>query len=292
MSCQSLYLDPRPTLSTVGVAYAKYYTHGSGKSVSFVHMLKARLRNECLSQKLSVNIEPRLHLPKLLGAFIDLIGKRVAVPFGWALLASHPKGRFMDVGCGAGVAVAMARQLGWDAMGIEIDSAAVLEAQRTSLTIVQGTYEKLKQYECQFDCVMCSHVLEHVHDPLDLLAHLKKAIKPGGVLLLTLPNSLSPMRHHFGANWRGIEAPRHLSIPSELRLLELLVESGFSIQSLSDSGLETASESYRIQRRGLALNSKDIAMARQLDARLLATVAENDFIQFICKSSAVLTPEI
>lgn len=289
-SCQSLYLNPRPSLSSIGLAYAKYYTHGDAKAVTLWHRIKARLRNECLSQKLNVNITPRLHLPKLLDAAIDFIGRRVAVPFGWGWLASHPRGRFMDVGCGAGTSVAIARQLGWDAMGIEIDPAAVLEAQRTGLTIVQGAYQLLKEYELQFDCIMCSHVLEHVHEPIELLTYLKKAIKPGGVLLLTLPNSRSPMRDHFGAHWRGIEAPRHISIPSELRMLELLVKSGFSVQSLSDTGVETAAESFRIQRRGSALNSKDIAMARELKVRLYSSLDSNDFIQFICTLSAGRTP--
>jgi 2-polyprenyl-3-methyl-5-hydroxy-6-metoxy-1,4-benzoquinol methylase len=285
-SCQSLYLDPRPTRSTIGAAYAKYYTHGSAAPVSFMQMMKARLRNECLSQKLSADIEPRLHLPKMLDGFVALIGKRVAAPFGWTSLASHQKGRFMDVGCGAGSTVALARQLGWDAMGLEIDPAAVREARRTGLNLVEGTYEKLTHYAQQFDCILCSHVLEHVHEPRDLLAKLKIAIKPGGVLLLTLPNSLSAMRRHFGANWRGLEAPRHLSIPSESRLLQLLAELGFSTQAFTDSGTETAAESYRIQRRGVAISRQDIAMARQLDMHSLATVHVNDFIQVVCEAPA------
>lgn len=287
VSCQSLYLDPRPTRSSIGAAYAKYYTHGSDGAVSFMQVMKTHLRNECLSQKLSVNIEPRLHLPKLLGGLLALIGKRVAVPFGWTFLASRPRGSFLDVGCGAGLAVRFAQQLGWEAMGLEIDPAAVREARRTGLNIVQGTYEQLTQYERQFDCIMCSHVLEHVHEPHDLLAQLKVAIKPGGVILLALPNSLSAMRRHFGANWRGLEAPRHLSIPSESRLLQLLVESGFLVESVAGSEIGTAAESYRIQRRSLVLSRHDIAKARQHDSYPPAESGGNDFIQFVCVASVV-----
>ena len=225
--CQSLYLDPRPTLTSIGAAYAKYYTHGGIEPVSFLQAMKARLRNECLSQKLCAKIEPRLHLPKLLNGLVSRIGKRVTVPFGWELLAHRARGRFVDVGCGAGLVVGLAQQLGWDAMGLEIDPAAVREARRSGLNIVEGTYERLTQHEGQFDCIMCSHVLEHVHEPRDLLAKMKKGIKPGGVLLLTLPNSLSAMRRHFGANWRGLEAPRHVSIPSESWWFQLLTEAGF-----------------------------------------------------------------
>ena len=285
--CQSLYLDPRPTRSTIGAAYAKYYTHSTAESFSFLNMIKNRMKNEWWSHRLNADIEPRLHLPKLLNGVLAPIGKRVGVPFGWISLANRPKGRFMDVGCGAGQTVGVARQLGWDAMGLEIDPAAVRAAQRTGLNIVEGTYELLTQYEQQFDCIMCSHVLEHVHDPRDLLVKLKTAIKPGGVLLLSLPNSLSALRRHFGPNWRGLEAPRHLSIPSEQKLMQLLAESGFSIKSMANNGVETAAESYRIQRRGSVINRLDITMARRLNIQPLATGAGNDFIKLVCEACTV-----
>lgn len=281
VNCKSLYLDPRPTRSTIGAAYTKYYTHGSASPVSFLQATKTRLRNECLSQTLRASIEPRLHLPRIFNGLITLVGKKVVAPFGWTQLAKQTKGRFMDVGCGAGLTVALAQQLGWDAMGIEIDPAAVRTAQQTGLNILEGTYEQLTQYERQFDCVMCSHVLEHVHDPLDLLEKLKIAIKPDGMLLLTLPNSLSVVRDHFGANWRGLEAPRHLAIPSEPQLMQLLAEYGFSIQSVADDRIETAVESCRIQRRGSIINSQDIAHASQLDIKLRANYVGNDLIKLI-----------
>ena len=285
-NCQSIYLDPQPTQSTVGSAYAKYYTHGNFGTVSFLVILKTRLRNECLSHILSANLEPRLHLSKFWNWLIALIGKRVVVPFGWTQLAEQVRGRFMDVGCGAGLTVSVAQQMGWDAMGLEIDPAAVLAARRDGLNIIEGTYEKLVQYERQFDCIMCSHVLEHVHDPLDFLEKLKTAIKPGGMLLLTMPNSLSALRYHFGADWRGLEAPRHLSIPSEPQLMVLLAELGFSMRSMAGDGTETAAESYRIQRRGSVLNRQDLAMARRLGIRPLAQSASNDLIKLVCVASS------
>ena len=284
-NCRSLYLNPRPTRATIGAAYAKYFTHTTSESTNLLHLIKDRMKNEWWSYSLSANLEPRLHLPKLFSGAITLIGKRIGVPFGWMSLANLPKGRFMDVGCGDGQTVNVARQLGWDAMGIEIDPAAVRTAQRSGLNIVEGTYEQLTQYEQQFDCIICSHVLEHVHDPRDLLAKLKIAIKPGGVLLLSLPNALSALRQHFGANWRGLEAPRHISIPAEPQLIQMLTELGFKVESMADNGRETAASSYRIQRRGLVLSRHDNAMARRLDIRPLEIPVGNDFIKLICEAS-------
>lgn len=284
--CNSLYLDPRPTIQTIGAAYANYYTHTSAESRSVVSLIKDRMRNECWSHKLRTDIKPRLYLPKILSGPLSLIEKRIKKP-SWMLLAELPKGRFMDVGCGAGLTVSMARQLGWDAMGIEVDPAAVHVAKQAGLNVVEATYEKLMDYPQQFDCIICSHVLEHVYEPRDLIQKIKVAIKPGGLLLLSLPNSLSPLRFHFGANWRGLEAPRHLSIPSEQQLIKLLVELGFSVRSFSDNGTETAEESYRIQRRDTVKNQQDIIMARQLVSKFIATQSGNDLITLICKAGVI-----
>jgi 2-polyprenyl-3-methyl-5-hydroxy-6-metoxy-1,4-benzoquinol methylase len=282
--CKSLYLDPRPTRETIGSAYATYYTHGDSSPVSLLGTLKNRLRNECLSRELNANISPRLHLPKMFGWAVALISKRVLVPFGWQQLANQVKGRFIDVGCGAGSTVAIARQLGWDAMGMEIDPAAVITARRSGLNVVEGTYEHLSQYEQAFDFVMCSHVLEHVHDPLDLLGKLKSALKPGGVLLLTLPNSLSCVREHFGAYWRGLEAPRHIAIPSEPQLMQLLSSAGFTVQSVADFRMETVVESLRIQRREVSISREDQVIAQQLDICTEAQPIGSDFIKLICRA--------
>ena len=288
LNCQSLYLDPRPTRSSIGLAYGNYYTHRETKPASLVQEIKERLINEWLSHQLNSNLGPRIHLPKFLHSlFADLItlsGKRASVPFGWAALANRKKGRFMDVGCGAGITVALARKLGWDASGIEIDPTAVLEARRSGLDVVAGGYELLAQYGQQFDCILCSHVLEHVHDPLNLLAKLKAGLKPGGVILLSLPNSLSALRRYFGSHWRGLEAPRHISIPSEPQLVKLLVESGFVIQSKADDELPTAIESYRIQRHGTTLTRYDILKARKLAIQPLKVPYGNDFIQLVCEA--------
>jgi 2-polyprenyl-3-methyl-5-hydroxy-6-metoxy-1,4-benzoquinol methylase len=222
----------------------------------------------------------------MLSGVLSVIEKRIKAP-SWMLLANLPKGRFMDVGCGAGLTVNKARQLGWDAMGIEVDPAAVQVAKLAGLNVVEATYEQLMCYPQQFDCIICSHVLEHVYEPRDLLAKIKVAIKPGGLLLISLPNSLSALRRYFGANWRGLEAPRHLSLPSEQQLIKLLLELGFSVRSVPDSGTETAEESYRIQRRDTVKNHDDIVMARQLVSRLVATPSGNDLISLICETVVI-----
>lgn len=286
VDCQSLYLNPRPTIESVGAAYAHYYTHGDAP-VGIFGNLKYLLRNECLSYRFNVDITPRLGLPSLLRPVLQRIAHYIKLPFGWTFLESAHKGRFIDVGCGDGRTVALAKQLGWKAMGVEIDPAAVTEARRKNLDVVEGTYAALATFPYQFDCIVCSHVLEHVHDPLDLLRILRNSLAPGGMLLLTLPNASSALRRHFGENWRGLEAPRHISIPSELQLRKLLEQLEFEVHSYADNEAPTAAESYRIQRRSQTINREDRHRAQHLKIVPLDTPNGNDFIKFACFAQTV-----
>lgn len=285
--CRSLYLSPRPTAASIGAAYAKYYTHVDGQSVSLLQRLKTRLRNECFSHVLRADIGPRLRIPALMGGVVDRIRRRIVMPFGVAELASSTRGRFLDVGCGSGQMVRLASQLGWNAMGLEIDPLAVKAARQSGLNIVQGAADQLVNFGAQFDAVMCSHVLEHVHDPLNMLSQLKGALRPGGMLLITLPNALSALRRHFGPDWRGLEAPRHLAIPSEPELVTLLEAIGFSVSSQADNRVETAAESFRIRRRSLTLNKEDKRRTTQLEIDPLATPYGNDFVKLVCRLPGV-----
>ena len=286
--CGSLYLDPRPTASTIGTAYKKYYTHDSVEKSSAGFLLKSRLRNECLSRKLKCEVLPRLHLPKVLSPLISMISTQVKMPFGWGVLAKLPKGRFIDVGCGNGQTVAVAQCLGWESTGIEIDSLACARAHSSGLQIIKGDYARLAEFPNQMDCIMCSHLLEHVHEPLDLLRKLQSALKPGGHLLLTLPNSLSKLRYYFRDDWRGLEAPRHLAIPSEAYLIQWLVNAGFEVESVADDALDSAAESFRIIRRAMAVNDDDLRRARKLSQTGILKKGGNDFIKLICRAGLVI----
>lgn len=283
--CQSLYLNPRPTPASIARAYSNYYTHaGPGSSIG-IRGLKLRWKNERLSARFGRNIEPRLHLPSIFQAAVARKGQRIALPFGWQELAGMNPGRLMDVGCGSGSSLILAQQLGWNAQGIEMDSAAVTSARKAGLAVEEGGYEVLRDYPSAFDCITCSHVIEHVFDPVDMIVAMYLALKPGGRLLLATPNANSDVHQHFGRFWRGLEAPRHLVIFSEATLIALLRKQGFLVDSRSDDQLETARESARIARGSSHANSADRAVVRQLQRTLERTPDGHDFIKLLaCKA--------
>ncbi|WP_291011757.1 class I SAM-dependent methyltransferase [Hydrogenophaga sp.] len=279
--CETLYLNPRPTPQSIGRAYASYYTHSGQGTHSMFQSWRQRWKNERLSERFDRNIEPRLNLPRLFRSSIAKRAQRIALPFGWQELADLPPGRLMDVGCGSGATLSLALQLGWKAEGLEMDPEAVRAAQAAGLSVGDGGYERLSQSPSSFDCVHCSHVIEHVFDPRDLLRVVFAALKPGGTLILATPNALSDVHLHFGRYWRGLEAPRHLMIFSESTLSGLLMEQGFVVDSRCDQQLETIRESARIANGNKRIRSQDRAQARQLRQSLDRTPHGQDFIKLV-----------
>lgn len=281
--CRALYLDPRPTPGSISEAYGRYYTHVAGPESGFLQGFKQRLKNEYWSALFQANISPRLGLPGWGKNFSRLLKPWVAEPFGLRQLAQKPTGFLIDVGCGGGNTLELARQLGWQAMGVELDTAAVSVAQARGLHVVQGGYEVLALYKGQVDCIICSHVLEHVHYPVKLLRLLLEALKPSGELLLSTPNGSSYLRDYYGENWRGLEAPRHLAIPDATWLINWLVGEGFSCAEIPSYDVGMMVESERIKRRGLTIISADVNAANHLvRTKNIPLPGKQDIVQIIC----------
>jgi 2-polyprenyl-3-methyl-5-hydroxy-6-metoxy-1,4-benzoquinol methylase len=211
--CSSLFLDPRPAAIFIGKAYTNYYTHDS-KLGGWRDAIKQRLRNECYSQWLNANLGPRLHVPRLMSDIFDSLRNKIQIPFGLDIICSVSPGRILDVGCGSGRILSLARQAGWESTGIEFDPAAVIAARKDGLNVIEGDYRAVATLSQRYDLVICSHVIEHVDNPRLLLEMLGDMVAEGGILALSFPNAQSHLRKRYRGFWRGYEAPRHLSIPA------------------------------------------------------------------------------
>jgi 2-polyprenyl-3-methyl-5-hydroxy-6-metoxy-1,4-benzoquinol methylase len=205
------------------------------------------------------------------------------MPFGLSTLAQLPKGKLVDVGCGNGDMLQFSIQMGWDGIGIELDKQAISSCRKNGLTVIEGSYEKLDDYPSLFDCIICSHVLEHVHDPMAALEKMKLALKPGGILLLSCPNAMSKASQYFGVHWRGLEAPRHIAIPSAHFLRGFLEKIGFQVEQNVFNGFPSLKQSLDIEAQSAALlhdSHKNASTAKQ--ALGSPSPDEVDFIELIC----------
>lgn len=145
------------------------------------------------------------------------------------LLASVPlpdSGEMLDFGCGNGSALRSfaALQPGWRLTGHEWDAhlRATIEAVGPQVRFSSGDIAALDR---RFDLITLFHSLEHVPDPLSLLKTLRGKLKPGGTLLIQVPN--------VWANFYDLLIVDHCSHFAPRNVVELVRQAGFPVARLA-----------------------------------------------------------
>lgn len=229
--CRSAYLDPRPSKETVGLAYTAYYTHRAQhlpSRATAIARWKTAVRNGYMNYKWGMRRRPAF-------PFLARICDAVLIAFPRSVDESQMRGlprpashrRLLDVGCGNGEFLGLAREAGWRTMGLDFDSQAVAAARKLGLDVREGGIDLLSYEVDCYDALTLSHVIEHVHEPLQLLSECRRLLKPGGYFWIETPNVASYGHRAFGRSWRGLEPPRHLILFSGKRLKAMLEEAGF-----------------------------------------------------------------
>lgn len=105
--------------------------------------------------------------------------------------------RILEIGCGSGVFIALARQIaGLSIEGLEQNKDAVREALQRGMRVREATAEDVaKQSPASYDAVCSFQVLEHVPRPAEFLDACCTLLRPGGLLVLAVPNQRSYVRH-------------------------------------------------------------------------------------------------
>ncbi|GHF19491.1 type 12 methyltransferase [Kordiimonas sediminis] len=104
-------------------------------------------------------------------------------------------GKVLDIGCGPGNFLQVARKQGWDAYGIEPSSVAADHAKSLGLDVQTGFFPDDFNHEAgSFDFIHMSEVLEHVPSPTEVIQAAKQLLRPDGVLTISVPNDFSPLQ--------------------------------------------------------------------------------------------------
>lgn len=230
--CNSAYLDHRPNRASIGKAYGTYYTHKSAPSqveltkLGLFRQLRRMLANGYLNYRYGAKREPSSRFGTWL---VNLLpAQRSVLDMQYRYLPKPTCGqRLLDVGCGNGDFLVNAKEAGWMVTGLEPDAKAAKAAQERGLDIVVGVIDALAEQSSVYDVITLSHVIEHVHEPRQLLQSVHRLLKPGGVVYIDTPNINSLGAELFKKNWRGIETPRHLVLFTQSSLEALLIENGF-----------------------------------------------------------------
>jgi len=150
-------------------------------------------------------------------------------------------GRLLDVGTGAGLLLKAAQRRRWQAVGYDVDPSTVQKVgSKLNVEIRTGSFNAMAWPANHFDAAIMHHVLEHVKDPRSYLDTIRKTLRPGGILLIVIPNLASVSsslkrwmekarlrRKRVGAYY---DTPHHLLYFSPASLRAFLRRSGFEVQ--------------------------------------------------------------
>ncbi|MEA2642223.1 MAG: hypothetical protein QOF51_3617 [Chloroflexota bacterium] len=191
------------------------------------------------------------------GSAPELIGPRHAYRVGriaaW-LAAALPAGHVLDAGCGAGTLTERIARGGYHVTAVDDSDEFVTHVTAhiaaaglaSHVTVALQDLETLDLPEANFDGIVCGEVLEHVADDASVLRHLRRVLKPGGVLVLTVP--AGPERYDWLDRWAG-----HQRRYDEAGLRQLVSNAGLEIERLVRWGFPFMQlyEQF-VQRPGLA----------------------------------------
>ncbi len=157
--CGLIWSDPRPDDETIKNFYSKGY--------------RREYKGDTLPKKKHVHRHAREAVRRY-RFFEDLIEKG---------------DRLLDIGAGNGVFVYCLRRLGHRARGIEPDENHSRYAREVLEVPVATGFSADIQDKGAYSMVTLHHVLEHMHDPLAELRHIRSMLEPEGTLVVEVPNA-------------------------------------------------------------------------------------------------------
>ncbi len=178
--CRLRKTNPAPSPNSIGRYYEteEYLSHGDNQKGLFAWLYR---------QAKKVNLSRKARLLNQLA----------------------PHAHLLDYGCGTGDFIQYCQELGFEARGAEPSAQALKHASPLVIDNIISPEEELAA-DTKYDIITMWHVLEHVHDPLEVIARLKEKLNTNGHLVIAVPNPDSTDAKHYGAFWAGWDVPRHL----------------------------------------------------------------------------------
>ena len=138
----------------------------------------------------------------------------------------QPKGRLLDIGAGTGDFLLAAKNRGWEVQGTEPSSPARELASNKGIPLNR---ENFRFDANTFDVITMWHVLEHVSDLQGQIRELERILRPGGLLIIAVPNYKSYDAKFYSEYWAGYDVPRHLWHFSKKSIERIFSNNSFSL---------------------------------------------------------------
>lgn len=214
-ACGLLFLNPQPSAASIAAHYPSNYYSFQQKHPDQAR--DTRVYQAVLGTK-STPLKKIAYLPY--------------VPF-LRTMAGRPKQRLLDVGCGAGNFLVMAKDiLEVEPYGVEPYAHNTSVAAENNLNIYYGELEHAHFSDDFFDVITLNHVFEHVGNPRETLRELRRILKPSGTLIIGVPQSNNLLYWLFDSNWVGLDVPRHIFVPSTENLKQVASREGLKFKRI------------------------------------------------------------
>ena len=227
--CASAYLDARLTPEQLGDFYETYSTHSD--PVLHAGGVKRLFRHAIdwvIFRGLGYSQPDARTAAKILGWMFGLSPFLRHTAFSRVFWLPYKRdGKLVEIGFGNAQTLLKMYGLGWNVEGIEFDRFCIEKARALGLRVGEGDFFAQDYADGSLDAVVGSHVIEHVLDPGRLIAEIHAKLEPGGRMVLVTPNGKSLGCAVFGADWRGLETPRHLTIQTPGSLVRHAERAGF-----------------------------------------------------------------
>lgn len=142
---------------------------------------------------------------------------------------------FLDIGASSGYMVEAALEAGIKAQGIEPGESGINAAKERGIGLIKSTAEVLPFPDNCFDIIHSHHVFEHIADPMVAAREAYRVLKPGGLLLIEVPNQFDNIRfwrdvllNRVLQRKRDIRSVHHLSFFSKRSMKKLLSNAAFN----------------------------------------------------------------
>jgi SAM-dependent methyltransferase len=217
--CGLSYTNPRPRADAILAYYPDTYgcyqpppAAGSvgGKGIrAALKRMKGAYRRQALRQHFGYYADAYRRSAFWKALTLPLRGEEKA-----RLLPVYPAGgakpRLLEIGCGVGGYLGAMRDLGWEVIGVEPSEAASTYARAAGLDVRTADIARLDFPRESFDTIVLNMVLEHLPSPKAALERILAWLRPGGELLLAVPDASGFEARVFGAYHYGLQVPTHL----------------------------------------------------------------------------------
>ena len=135
--------------------------------------------------------------------------------------------KLLEIGCSHGERLAYLRRLGWEVQGVEFSGLAASKARDRGIACETAFIENCEFQKESFDVIIMSMVLEHLGNPAAAILRASLWLRPGGTLLMSVPNFRGFEARIFGQYAYTLQVPTHLTHFDKCSLKKMLLRFEF-----------------------------------------------------------------